>query len=113
MSQLKLAENESRTNGIAHFDGNAKSGFIPSGWHRCGFTSYEGYHRGHDCMPGGNNAASDDPLTASVLTRSDLVTGSWTTNAPMGITLNDGGLGSYTNNIGTAEDQQFFKLLVE
>jgi len=56
---------------------------------------------------------SDDSLTASVLTRSDLVTGSWTTNAPMGITLNDGGLGSYTNNIGTAEDQQFFKLLVE
>lgn len=56
---------------------------------------------------------NDDSLTAYVLTRQDLVLGDWTTNAGTGITVNDGGLSSYTNGVGTAGSQQFYKLLVQ
>jgi hypothetical protein len=56
---------------------------------------------------------NDDSLSASVLTRPDLVMGNWTTNSPEDVTLNDGGLASYTNSVGTASDQMFIKLLVE
>jgi hypothetical protein len=56
---------------------------------------------------------NDDALSASVLTRDDLITGDWTTNAPMDVTANDGGLTAYTNAVGTLELQQFIKLLVE
>ncbi|MDF7824614.1 sulfatase [Pontiellaceae bacterium B12227] len=38
--------------GKTHYDGEAKPGFIPPGWRRRGFTTYEGYNRGHDYMPG-------------------------------------------------------------
>jgi arylsulfatase A-like enzyme len=38
--------------GKSHFDGSAKPGFIPAGWRRRGFTTYEGYNRGHEYMPG-------------------------------------------------------------
>lgn len=38
--------------GKTHIDGGAKPGFIPHGWRRRGFTTYEGYNRGHDYMPG-------------------------------------------------------------
>ena len=38
--------------GKTHIDGEAKPGFIPPGWRRRGFTTYEGYNRGHEYMPG-------------------------------------------------------------
>jgi arylsulfatase A-like enzyme len=38
--------------GKTHFDGGAKPGFIPPGWRRRGFTTYEGYNRGHEYLPG-------------------------------------------------------------
>ncbi len=30
-----------------HMDGEAKPGFVPKGWRRRGFTTYEGFNRGH------------------------------------------------------------------
>ncbi|AQT68820.1 Arylsulfatase [Anaerohalosphaera lusitana] len=30
-----------------HMDGNAKPGFVPQGWRRRGFTTFEGFNRGH------------------------------------------------------------------
>ena len=56
---------------------------------------------------------NDDSLTATMLTREDLILNDWVTNAPVDITLNDGGLSEYTNSVGTGADQQFFKLIVE
>ncbi|QHI70118.1 hypothetical protein [Tichowtungia aerotolerans] len=56
---------------------------------------------------------SDNTLTAHVLTRTNLIYGSWITNASMNITLNDGGMTSYTNRVGLTADQLFIKLLVE
>lgn len=56
---------------------------------------------------------NDSSLTASVLTKPDLITGTWTTNATPNISLNDGGMSSYTNELGTAAETQFIKLLVE
>jgi electron transfer flavoprotein alpha subunit len=50
---------------------------------------------------------------ARVLTCADLVVGDWVTNAPVNVTANDGGFGSYTNTVGTAAAQQFIKLLVD
>jgi arylsulfatase A-like enzyme len=38
--------------GKTHYDGGAKPGIIPPGWRRRGFTTYEGYNRGHEYMPG-------------------------------------------------------------
>ena len=52
-------------------------------------------------------------LVATLLTRDNLVFGDWTTNAPMNVVIDDGGLSSYTNNVGTAMDKLFLKLLVE
>ena len=37
--------------GKTHIDGEAKPGFIPPGWRRRGFTTFEGYNRGHEYMP--------------------------------------------------------------
>ena len=38
--------------GKTHYDGSAKPGYIPPGWRRRGFTTYEGYNRGHEYIPG-------------------------------------------------------------
>ncbi len=56
---------------------------------------------------------NDTGLTVSVLTREDLIYGDWVTNAGEVIVADDGGLTEYTNSVGTAADEQFFKLLVE
>jgi hypothetical protein len=56
---------------------------------------------------------NDTGLTVSVLTRNNLVFGDWVTNAGEVIVADDGGLTEYTNSVGTAADEQFFKLLVE
>lgn len=48
--------------GKTHFDGGAKPGFVPHGWRRRGFTSYEGFNRGHNYLPVPSNIQmfSDD-----------------------------------------------------
>ncbi len=38
--------------GKTHYDGEAKPGFIPKGWRRRGFTTYEGFNRGHNYTTG-------------------------------------------------------------
>jgi arylsulfatase A-like enzyme len=38
--------------GKTHFDGGAKPGFVPPGWRRRGFTTYEGFNRGHNYTSG-------------------------------------------------------------
>ncbi len=38
--------------GKTHYDGSAKPGYIPAGWRRRGFTTYQGYNRGHEYIPG-------------------------------------------------------------
>jgi hypothetical protein len=57
---------------------------------------------------------NDNALLAHVMIRTNLIHGSWITNASMNVTLNDGGITSYTNNVGPGTNQQMFiKLLVE
>lgn len=48
--------------GKTHFDGAAKPGFVPHGWRRRGFHSYEGFNRGHIYLPRPSNMEmfSDD-----------------------------------------------------
>jgi hypothetical protein len=55
----------------------------------------------------------DNTIRYSVLTKDDLVYGSWGTNGPIAITANDGVLSNYTEIVGTATNQMFIKLLVE
>ncbi|VGO13956.1 hypothetical protein PDESU_02513 [Pontiella desulfatans] len=56
----------------------------------------------------------DNALQYYVLTTSNLAGGSWGTNTgPVAITDESGELGSYTNAVGTADDELFIKLLVE
>ncbi|VGO13947.1 hypothetical protein PDESU_02504 [Pontiella desulfatans] len=56
----------------------------------------------------------DSALQYYVLTTTNLVEGSWGTNTgPVAITDESGELGSYSNTVGTADDQLFIKLLVE
>ncbi|VGO19538.1 hypothetical protein [Pontiella sulfatireligans] len=56
----------------------------------------------------------DNTLQYYVLTNINLVVGSWGTNiGPVAITDESGELGSYTNVVGTADDELFIKLLVE
>jgi hypothetical protein len=56
---------------------------------------------------------NDNTLKYYVLTNQNLVSGSWGTNDLGAISLNDGGMQTYTNCIGTSADQLFIKLLVE
>lgn len=42
--------------GKTHFDGGAQPGFIPHGWRRRGFTSYQGFNRNHVYMPTSEDA---------------------------------------------------------
>ena len=37
--------------GKTHFDGQEQPGFVPHGWRRRGFTSYQGFNRNHVYMP--------------------------------------------------------------
>ncbi|VGO19467.1 hypothetical protein [Pontiella sulfatireligans] len=56
----------------------------------------------------------DNTLQYYVLTNTNLVEGGWGTNTgPVAITDESGELGSYTNAVGTADDELFIKLLVE
>ncbi|VGO18493.1 hypothetical protein [Pontiella sulfatireligans] len=56
----------------------------------------------------------DSTLKYYVLTNLDLVIGEWGTNiGPVDITVDSDSLGSYSNNVGTANDALFLKLLVE
>lgn len=56
---------------------------------------------------------ADSALSYSVMTSDDLVSGSWTTNAPVFITENDGEMDAYSVAVGTTAEQLFIKLLVE
>lgn len=57
---------------------------------------------------------ADTNLSYYVLTTTDLVLGSWSTNeGPVAITETDGAMDSYTNTVGTTADKLFIKLEVK
>jgi hypothetical protein len=55
----------------------------------------------------------DDTVVAHVVTTEDLAVGSWNTNATVNVTATDGVLSNYIENVSTAPDELFIKLLVE
>ncbi|MDF7824185.1 hypothetical protein P4B35_09205 [Pontiellaceae bacterium B12227] len=57
---------------------------------------------------------ADDTLTYVVIKTDNLVHGPWVTNtAPVAIIENDAQMDSYTEAVGTTDDKQFIKLIVE
>jgi hypothetical protein len=55
----------------------------------------------------------DNSVIAHVMTNSDLVAGTWGTNATVSVTASNGVLNAYTNSVGTDASQVFIKLIVE
>ncbi len=62
--------------GKTHYDGSAKPGFIPKGWRRRGFKTYEGFNRGHNYTSGqiyfDNDGNEVHPTDYEPVTQTDL-----------------------------------------
>ena len=55
----------------------------------------------------------DDTVVAYVVSTTNLIDGAWATNDTVNVLVNDGVLDTYTNNVGTSEDQLFIKLEIK
>jgi hypothetical protein len=85
------------------FGGNPVNGFIDST-----NPTFDPVSGSYTC-----SLIGDDTVVAHVLTNSDLVAGSWGTNATISVSATDGVLGAYTNVVDTSAEQLFIKLTVE
>jgi hypothetical protein len=85
------------------FGGNPVNGFIDST-----NPTFDPVSGSYTC-----SLIGDDTVVAHVLTNSDLVAGSWGTNATISVSATDGVLGAYTNVVDTSASQLFIKLSVE
>ncbi len=56
---------------------------------------------------------NDTSLVARVVSKTDLAAPAWTTNGTVHVASHDGGMGNYTNLLGTAASNLFAKLVVE